>query len=1203
MLRTVPRVLLPVACVLAGLVAASPASALAPANTNAPSVSTTTNAPAPAGFGTDLPTPAVGDTVTADRGTWLGTQPISYSYQWQRCKNNDSREPIANTCVDIAGANNINHVVSDDDAAFRFATDQTVGAAYAGTSVRVLVTGTNADGAATAISTFSDKVNAYPAFAGTGAVRPALTGTAKEGFTLTFNRGTVSGTPPLTFREIRWGRCDPTQPAQSGTISSLFCGDASENASADLQTYRLRSADINRTFSVNYRILGPGGYGVPYPDQCSSGCGSRNDTLKTALVTQADPGPPVISDPPVVTGTLVDGQRLTTTRGDYTGRSATSYAYQWQLCTAPTGGTCTDLDGQTGSFMDLDSSTVNGYVRSRVIASNGDGASQPNFSARTGQIAPAPVTNTVSPTVSGTPRDGQTLTGARGTWTGTPTITYTYQWVRCTSTCVNINGQTGLSYDLTPADINTTIRFEVTATNAAGSLAVRSGPTANVDAIPPSNSIAPSISGTTTDGQQLTADQGVWSGSPTISYAYRWQRCNTSGGNCSNISGATASTYTLTSAEVNGTVKVVITASNQGGVNTTTATSAASDLVQATPPVNTVLPTLGGASPQRDGGTVTVARGTWTGTPTIAYTYAWQRCDQEGNSCATIPGATSTSYTLTPDDVGQTIRNRVTATNAAGPVEAFTAVGPVVLARPPVNTAVPAAAGSPADRQTLTGDKGTWTGTPTLAYTYQWQRCAASSTNANTATGCVDIPSATASSYPIVTADVKSKLRMVVTATNAGGSVDARWLSAVVRTAPLNAVSSPTITGTAKQGQTLTSSTGTFDGSEPLTYSYQWRRCNADGQGCGNIAGATARTYALVDADVAKVVQVAVTATDVDNQTAFVTSTNTAVIAQADPPTGGPGGEAPTGGGTPTTPTTTTPTTTTPTTPPTTTPTTTPPVPTPTVPVDVPPSIVQGADSDLSKLSGSLVADSACRTVRLNRSTVTTPGGAAGLLKVTLASPKTVTSAAPVQVTVSAGKPSKVKRVTVTVAGLQLRTLKQMKGKTPATGQIRPNQLPAGSVPLSITVTPKKGAQKKLKATLTSSGCTALLTAKVKGKVMTVRVDAAAALQKVTFTLPAGVKASKTAGAITFTTATGVQRAAVVAKGNGALIGRKVTISNPPDKTGIVQVTVPLQKAPKAPAKTAAVALLDGKPSQTLSVEALPKPAKKAAKKKATKKK
>ncbi len=88
----------------------------------------------------------------------------------------------------------------------------------------------------------------------------------------------------------------------------------------------------------------------------------------------------------------------------------------------------------------------------------------------------------------------------------------------------------------------------------------------------PHNSVVPAIGGTLTVGDVLSTTKGTWSGSPT-SYAYRWQDCDASGTNCANISGATVTTYTLKTGDVGHTIRVVVTATNEGG--STSATSAA----------------------------------------------------------------------------------------------------------------------------------------------------------------------------------------------------------------------------------------------------------------------------------------------------------------------------------------------------------------------------------------------------------------------------------------------------------------------------------------------------------------------------------------------------------------------------------------------------------------------------------------------------
>ena len=70
----------------------------------------------------------------------------------------------------------------------------------------------------------------------------------------------------------------------------------------------------------------------------------------------------------------------------------------------------------------------------------------------------------------------------------------------------------------------------------------------------------------------------------------------------------------------------------------------------------------------------------------------------------------------------------------------------------------------------------------------------------------------------------------------------------------------PTITGTPVQGQTLTTSTGTF--SMTPTYTYAWQRCDAAGAACADIVGATTPTYVVTPEDVAATLRVTVTATN-----------------------------------------------------------------------------------------------------------------------------------------------------------------------------------------------------------------------------------------------------------------------------------------------------------------------------------------------------
>ncbi len=94
----------------------------------------------------------------------------------------------------------------------------------------------------------------------------------------------------------------------------------------------------------------------------------------------------------------------------------------------------------------------------------------------------------------------------------------------------------------------------------------------------PALTASPVLSGATIQRQTLSTTRGVWTNRPT-SYAYQWQDCDGSGGNCANISGATSSSYTLAASDVGHTIRVVVTASNRAG--STPATSSATAAVTA----------------------------------------------------------------------------------------------------------------------------------------------------------------------------------------------------------------------------------------------------------------------------------------------------------------------------------------------------------------------------------------------------------------------------------------------------------------------------------------------------------------------------------------------------------------------------------------------------------------------------------------------
>lgn len=218
----------------------------------------------------------------------------------------------------------------------------------------------------------------------------------------------------------------------------------------------------------------------------------------------------------------------------------------------------------------------------------------------------APV-NTLPPTISGTPQVGQSLTASDGTWLLLPT-SFAYQWLRCNpggNACASVANGTQKTYTLVGADAGRTIRVRVTATNADGSSSAQSNQTAVVapatSKAGPKNTSAPTISGTPKVGQELTANEGTWSGKP-IAYAYEWQRCDADVASCSNVVGATGRTYGVRQADLGYRLRVAVTARNAKGSGT--ANSAITAVVAPAVTVTNRRPTIAIISIRFTGATV-----------------------------------------------------------------------------------------------------------------------------------------------------------------------------------------------------------------------------------------------------------------------------------------------------------------------------------------------------------------------------------------------------------------------------------------------------------------------------------------------------------------------------------------------------------------------------------------------------------------------
>jgi GH25 family lysozyme M1 (1,4-beta-N-acetylmuramidase) len=90
----------------------------------------------------------------------------------------------------------------------------------------------------------------------------------------------------------------------------------------------------------------------------------------------------------------------------------------------------------------------------------------------------------------------------------------------------------------------------------------------------------------------------------------------------------------------------------------------------------------------------------------------------------------------------------------------------------------------------------------------------------------------------------------------------------------------PTIVGPPRAGQLLAAVPGEWEGGKPVTFTYQWRSCDASGTDCTAIDGATAETYRPVAADVGHSLKVFVTSTSTTGA-ANASSAPTAAVAAA----------------------------------------------------------------------------------------------------------------------------------------------------------------------------------------------------------------------------------------------------------------------------------------------------------------------------------
>ncbi|UJP39180.1 carboxypeptidase regulatory-like domain-containing protein [Cellulomonas palmilytica] len=322
----------------------------------------------------------------------------------------------------------------------------------------------------------------------------------------------------------------------------------------------------------------------------------------------------------------------------------------------------------------------------------------------------------------------------------------------------------------------------------------------------------PAVVGATDTGSTLTAVPGTW-GPGTVSLSYQWYTWSETGGQ-QLIPGATGTTFTTTSAHAGKQVGVQVTGT-RSGYAPATRLSTLGAVGRTAPTTASPLTITGTPAP---GKTLTASHGALS----PAGSSAWFQWFVNG-----VPAGWGTTLAVTTAHRTATIEVRgAFSTSGAGERVARATVRVPGLAFTP---ATPTVAGTAVVGQTLTAKVGTWTPTPTT-FTYQWYR------------GSTAISGATGKTYTLKAADRGTRVKVKVTGSRAGYETASRTSAATATVKGVLVPATPTVSGTAKVGRTLTAKVGTWKPSG-ITFTYRWYRNGTA------ISGATGKTYVVKKAD------------------------------------------------------------------------------------------------------------------------------------------------------------------------------------------------------------------------------------------------------------------------------------------------------------------------------------------------------------------
>ena len=441
---------------------------------------------------------------------------------------------------------------------------------------------------------------------------------------------------------------------------------------------------------------------------------------------------------------------------------------------------------------------------------------------------------TAPPTITGTSAVGSTLTAVPGTWTPTAT-SVGYQWYIEDAA---VTGATSSTWSVTPEAAGHTVRVAVT----AGRAGYATESTSATTSIPTTSftPIVPMVSGTARVGATLTASPGAWSPTPDY-YTYDWKIGGSS-------TGSDNSTLEVPPVATGQSITVTVTGHRAGYTDVARTSTGTTPVVSGN--LTAPAPTITGTAAV--GRTLAANPGTW-GPSTTQLAYQWNAAG------AAIADATGATVTVPASALGKVITVSVTGTAAGYTTTTTTSAATAAAALGTLDAVIPTITGTAAVGATLTAQPGAWRPYPVLM-TYQW-----------TVDG-VPFPGATKQTFAVPASASGKTITVTATGNVTGYAAASRTSSATTAvTGGTLAGPTPTITGTAQVGQTLTANPGTW-GPAPVNLAYQWF---ANGTA---LSGATSGTLVVPGAALNQPITVRVTASKSGFTSVNKTSAPTAAV-------------------------------------------------------------------------------------------------------------------------------------------------------------------------------------------------------------------------------------------------------------------------------------------------------------------------------------